>query len=119
MTNKELPTAAHIRYLLAIKKLNKGNGVRSVDIAEELGFSKPSVHSMMKVLSDMNYIKKQENNLIFLTDAGHKMAEIYELCYETVSSKLKKGISENVNFESAVYNFLGGLSFQALLAFAG
>lgn len=119
MPNKELPTAAHIRYMLVMKKLDKGFGIRSIDVAEKLGFSKPSVHSMMKVLSGMNYIKKENHGLIYFTELGYKMAEIYERCYEAVAAKFGEGINDRNSFESAIYAFLGGLSHQDLIAFAG
>ena len=51
----------------------KGN-VRSIDIASELGFSKPSVSIAMKRLRENGYISMDENNMIMLTDKGRKVA---------------------------------------------
>lgn len=53
--------------------------VRSIDIATELGYSKPSVSVAMKNLKAKNYITVSENGYITLTDAGRNLAEsVYE-----------------------------------------
>jgi len=67
-------------YLETILILQKRNGnVRSVDIATELNFSKPSISNAMKQLSSNGYIKMDQNRMIILTDEGKSIAEkIYE-----------------------------------------
>lgn len=67
-------------YLETILILQKRNGnVRSVDIATELNFSKPSISNAMKQLSSNGYIKMDQNRMIILTDEGKNIAEkIYE-----------------------------------------
>lgn len=53
--------------------------VRSIDIANELGFSKPSVSVAMKNLRNSGHILVDENGHITLTDSGRAIAEtIYE-----------------------------------------
>ena len=53
--------------------------VRSIDIANELDFSKPSVSVAMKNLRQNGYIQVDGNGYITLTDAGRKIAEtMYE-----------------------------------------
>ncbi len=53
--------------------------VRSVDIAEELGFSKPSVSVAMKHLREKGHISVSREGYITLTESGRKIAEmIYE-----------------------------------------
>ena len=62
-------------YLEAILKIKEQKGnVRSIDIASELGFSKPSVSIAMKRLRENGYISMNENNMIMLTDKGRKVA---------------------------------------------
>ncbi len=62
-------------YLEAILKIREQKGnVRSIDIASELGFSKPSVSIAMKRLRENGYITMDENNMINLTDMGRKVA---------------------------------------------
>lgn len=63
-------------YLETIFILHKRNGsVRSVDIARELDFSKPSVSRAVGILKDSGYIIVDEHGLIDLTDEGRKKAE--------------------------------------------
>ena len=53
--------------------------VRSIDIANELGFSKPSVSVAMKNLRNSGHIRVDENGHITLAPTGKKIAEmIYE-----------------------------------------
>lgn len=67
-------------YLETILLLEKKNGfVRSVDIANELEFSKPSVSRAMSILKTAGLITMDKTNQIFLTDEGRKKAEsVYE-----------------------------------------
>ena len=67
-------------YLETILVLKERNGnVRSVDIAAEMGFSKPSVSVAMKNLREQDCITMGEDGLISLTDKGQKIAEsVYE-----------------------------------------
>ena len=67
-------------YLETILVLQKRNGyVRSIDIATELNFSKPSISNAMKQLSTKGYIQMDESRLITLTEKGRQVAEqIYE-----------------------------------------
>ena len=63
-------------YLETILVLKNRNGyVRSVDIARELNFSKPSVSRAMGVLKASDCITMEENGLISLTDKGRAIAE--------------------------------------------
>ena len=67
-------------YLEAILMIKKRSGnVRSIDVARELSFSKPSVSVAMKNLKTSNYITVDENGFINLTEAGQEIADkIYE-----------------------------------------
>ncbi len=67
-------------YLETILILEKKNGsVRSIDIANELEFSKPSVSRAMGILRSAGYITMDKTNQIFLTEAGRNKAEsVYE-----------------------------------------
>ena len=67
-------------YLERILVLNERNGaVRSIDIATDMGFSKPSVSVAMKKLREAGYINIDENGYITLSEEGHKIASrIYE-----------------------------------------
>lgn len=53
--------------------------VRSVDIAEEMGYSKASISVAMKNLKEKEYIEISKEGYITLTPSGNKIAsEIYE-----------------------------------------
>ncbi|HIS45165.1 MAG TPA: metal-dependent transcriptional regulator [Candidatus Scatomorpha merdigallinarum] len=67
-------------YLETILVLHKRKGVvRSIDIANEMNFSKPSVSVAMKNLRLGGYIKVDDDGSIMLLDKGREIAEkIYE-----------------------------------------
>ena len=67
-------------YLETILVLKERNGtVRSVDIAAEMGFSKPSVSVAMRNLREQECITMGDDGLISLTDKGRSIAEsVYE-----------------------------------------
>ena len=67
-------------YLETILVLHKRKGaVRSIDIANEMTFSKPSVSVAMKNLRQGGYIKVDDDGSIILLDKGQEIAEkIYE-----------------------------------------
>ena len=63
-------------YLESILILKERNGsVRSIDIAVELGFTKPSVSVAMKNLRENDYIDVDKLGFITLTDKGLEIAE--------------------------------------------
>lgn len=63
-------------YLETILVLSKKNPfVRSVDISEHMGYSKPSVSRAVGLLKAGEYITMDDNGHIFLTQAGRAIAE--------------------------------------------
>jgi Mn-dependent DtxR family transcriptional regulator len=63
-------------YLETILVLFERNGqVRSIDIVNEMNFSKPSISIAMKKLRENGYIRMDVNGLITLTDEGRLIAE--------------------------------------------
>lgn len=83
-------------YLEAIWVLSRKTGfVRSIDVSEYLGYSKPSVSRAMGILRQGEYIVMEKDGGITLTDTGREIAEkIYER--HTLLSKLlvQLGVSE-------------------------
>lgn len=67
-------------YLETILVLqNRGMEVRSIDIANELGFSKASISRAVSILKSKDYITVNNLGIINLTDSGKVIAEkIYE-----------------------------------------
>lgn len=90
-------------YLEAILVLGKsGNLVRSVDVGEYLGYSKPSVSRAMGLLRKGGLIIMEKDGALLLTDAGRAIAEkIYER--HTVLSKvlIGLGVPEKIAVEDA------------------
>lgn len=63
-------------YLETILMLKEKKGtVRSIDIARELNFSKPSVSRAMGILREEGFITMENSGEIQLTDAGRRKAE--------------------------------------------
>lgn len=67
-------------YLETIYILKEKMGqVRSIDIAAELNYSKPSISRAVNILRENNYVTIDSNGLISLTKKGEKIAlKIYE-----------------------------------------
>ena len=90
-------------YLEAILVLAKKSGyVRSIDVSEYLGYSKPSVSRAMGILREGGYILMEKDGAITLTDSGKKLAEtIYER--HTVLSELliRLGVDEKTATDDA------------------
>ena len=67
----------YLEAILIIK--NEKGSVRSIDIANHLNFSKPSVSVAMKNLRENGYISIDPDGSIYLEESGRKIAEkIYE-----------------------------------------
>lgn len=83
-------------YLEAILMLHEKKGqVRSIDIANELHFSKPSVSIAMKKLREGGLIEMDSSSLISLTPAGKQIAErIYERHRILTNLLVRLGVSE-------------------------
>ena len=82
-------------YLETILILKERNGtVRSVDIAAEMGFSKPSVSVAMKNLREQECITMGADGLITLTEKGQKIAQIILKEVPMINFQEVKNISE-------------------------
>lgn len=105
-------------YLEAILVLAKKSGyVRSIDVSEYLGYSKPSVSRAMGILREGGYILMEKDGAITLTDSGRKLAEtIYER--HTVLSELliRLGVDEKTATDDAcrIEHVISDESFQAI-----
>lgn len=105
-------------YLETILILKSKNGaVRSIDIANELGFSKPSVSVAMKNLRENGYIEVDSSGYITLLDSGRQIAEkIYER-HTTLSKWLVSlGVDAKTAAEDAcrIEHIISSESFEAI-----
>ena len=109
-------------YLEAIFVLSgKQSMVRSVDVSEYLGYSKPSVSRAMGILKAGEYIIVEADGSITMTDKGREIAEkIYER--HTLLTKLLQhiGVSEETAAADAckLEHAISDESFQALKKYA-
>lgn len=83
-------------YLEAILVIGQRRGaVRSIDIANELSFSKPSVSVAMKKLRESGYIEMEADGFIHLLPSGREIAErIYERHRTLTDFFVYLGVSE-------------------------
>lgn len=91
-------------YLETILMLKEKNGaVRSIDVARELNFSKPSVSRAMGILKEEGFITMEHGGEIELTKEGMQKAEgIYER-HRLLTAFLQKvsGVTEEIAEEDA------------------
>ena len=89
--------------------------VRSVDIANELGFKKSSVSIAMK-----NHITVTDAGFIYLTDSGRHIAELIYERHEFVSEWLMRlGVAPDIAIEDAckIEHILSKESYDAIKTF--
>jgi len=110
-------------YLETILMLSKKLPVvRSVDIANELGFKKSSVSIAMKNLRENNHIVVSNAGFITLTESGRQIAEMIYERHELISSWLMRiGVSEETALEDAckMEHVISQESFEAIKKFIG
>lgn len=90
-------------YLETILVLrNKTGVVRSIDIANETGYSKPSVSRAMGILKESGFIEVDKDGAIVLTLAGEELAKrIYERHVILTDFFIKLGVSPEIASEDA------------------
>lgn len=108
-------------YLETILILQNRNGeVRSVDIAAELEFSKPSVSVAMKNLREEDCIVVDKNGYITLTEKGKEIAErVYERHVLFIGWLTSMGVPEDIAAEDAcrIEHCISTESFEAIKSF--
>ena len=90
-------------YLEAILVIKKEKGfVRSVDVANHLGFTKPSVSVAMKTFREEGYILMDPGGGITLTEKGREIAErIYERHEVIAKALMAMGVSEETAYDDS------------------
>lgn len=105
-------------YLETILVLSEKIGnVRSIDIVNEMNFSKPSVSVAMKNLRQNGYINVNNDGYITLTESGREIAEmIYERHRLIKNLLISLGVNETVAAEDAcrIEHVISKESFEAL-----
>ena len=100
--------------LVLSKKLPQ---VRSIDVADEMGFSKPSVSRAVGILKEKNYIVIDKSGFITLTGEGRSIAEnIYDR-HNTLAKALQSlGVDEKTAAEDAcrIEHYISETTFKAI-----
>lgn len=100
-------------YILSRRKPE----VRSIDIVNELHFSKPSISVAMKNLRENGYINMDRDGFITLTDAGKAIAlTIYERHVLLSEWLTQLGVDEKTALEDAcrIEHVISAESFEAI-----
>ena len=105
-------------YLETIYILSKkSESVRSLDVAEYMGFSKPSVSRAMGILKEGGYIHVDKEGFITLLPAGREIAhKIYERHTVLTKTLMKLGVDEKTAAEDAckMEHDISDESFEAI-----
>lgn len=104
-------------YLETVYVLSKNGVVRSLDVAEYMGFSKPSVSRAVGLLKQGGYLLMDKDGYLTLTESGLDVAKkIYER--HTLLSKflVRLGVDEKTATEDAckMEHDIGDESFSAI-----
>ncbi len=104
-------------YLEAILALSEKGNVRSIDVAQHLNFSKPSVSRAMSLLRENGYVIIDDDGLLHLTDTGYEIASrIYERHQLLTTWLTRLGVDPKVAAEDAckIEHDLSVESFEAI-----
>lgn len=103
-------TFSQIRYIVCLHRLSReGNGVKNVELATALGFKKPSVHNMLKSLSELGVVRHEAFGLAFFTDEGMGVARKYAFCYELIERKMAEICGDGAVSENAICAILADM----------
>ena len=104
-------------YLETILILSQRGAVRSLDVAEYMHFSKPSVSRAVSLLKNGGFIVVDKNGFIELTDAGREVADsMYERHRLLTSLLTMLGVDEETAAEDAckIEHDISEKSFEAI-----
>ena len=105
-------------YLESILILSRTkNFVRSIDISEHMGYSKPSVSRAMGLLKSGNYITVDPEGHILLTDSGRAIAEEILSRHKVITEMLiRLGVNQEIASADAckMEHVISDETFQAI-----
>ncbi len=96
---------------------NKSRAVRSIDIVEHMGYSKPSVSRAVGLLKNGGFILVDPDGYITLTDLGREEAEkMYERHNLLTNLLVRLGVDKDTASEDAckIEHHISDASFQAI-----
>ena len=108
-------------YLEMILILKQQNGqVRSIDIVNELGYTKPSISVAMKKLRENGYINVDDNGYISLEAQGYEIAsQMYDRHQTLTNLLISAGVKEETAAKDAckIEHVISDESYQCLKAY--
>ncbi len=105
----------YLETILILSK--KSSTVRSLDVAEYMGFSKPSVSRAIGILKRGEYVVSDKDGYLYLTDQGREIAEkIYERHTMLTQFLIRLGVDEKTAIEDAckMEHDISDESFEAI-----
>ena len=109
-------------YLESIYVLKKTRGlVRSIDVCEYLGYSKPSVSRAMGILKKGGYVTADKSGFLSLTESGLEIADkIHERHTLLTEFLIRLGVDEKTASEDAckIEHYISDTSFEAIKKYA-
>lgn len=85
-------------YVLSLQQ----NTVRSIDVAESMGYSKPSVSRAVSLLKQGGYLQMDKDGFLTLTEAGDSVArKIYERHTVLSQALMALGVGKEAAVEDA------------------
>ena len=108
-------------YLETILYLTKKNGsVRAIDVAEHMGYSKPSVSRAVGLLKSGGYLSVDNDGLLLLSKTGKDIAEkIYERHTMLTDFFVSLGVKREIASDDAckIEHHLSDETFEKLKAY--
>ena len=104
-------------YLETILILSRRGPVRSIDVSEYMGYSKPSVSRAVSLLKSGGYLTMEENGFLHLTELGQELAEkIYDRHTTLTRALLSLGVDKEAAAEDAcrIEHVISDASFRAI-----
>ncbi len=108
-------------YLETIYVLSRKGAVRSIDVGEYMGYSKPSVSRAVGLLKEGGYVTVDRDGFLRLTEAGLEVAEkMYERHTLLTEFLVRLGVEREIASEDAckIEHDLSDQSFEAIKRFA-
>lgn len=108
----------YLETILVLK--NKKGAVRSIDVATEMGYSKPSISRAMSHLREGGYVNMDTDGYLTLTEAGMEIAtKIYDRHNVLSKALMLLGVDEKTATEDAcrVEHVISDETFTAIKEF--
>lgn len=108
-------TFSSLKYLIWIYRLSQsGCRIKNAELANVLGLKKPSVHNMLKNLSDVGMVRQNIFGLGCLTEDGYSLAQKYVFCFSVLDHKISEMLGKDATSENTICRALAGVPFDKI-----